>query len=268
MRQAIAYAIDRERVNEISALGTSFAANGILPSFYKAFYEEPEQTYQPADVELANQMLDDAGWRRDGDGRADQGRPGALVRPLRALGVAVRHPGGAADRGAGGRDRGRVQRPGGQHGQADRAHDAQGRRRCRRRTSTPSSGAGAATRTTRASCSACSSRGEIGASSDSFYSNPEYDRLFEEQSGEFDVEERKELIQEMVALTQGDAALPRPHRGPEPGRPTAPTGSRSRSSFCPSETGDLLCEQTSYEPLLSLTPARAPPTTAAAAARR
>ena len=31
VRQAIAYALDRERINEISALGTSFVANGILP---------------------------------------------------------------------------------------------------------------------------------------------------------------------------------------------------------------------------------------------
>ena len=32
VRQAIAYTIDRERINEISALGTSFVANGILPA--------------------------------------------------------------------------------------------------------------------------------------------------------------------------------------------------------------------------------------------
>ena len=40
--------------------------------------------------------------------------------------------------------------------------------------------------------------------SDSFYSNPEYDRLFEEQAGSFDVEERKAIIQQMVAITQHD----------------------------------------------------------------
>ncbi len=45
---------------------------------------------------------------------------------------------------------------------------------------------------------------EIGASSDAFYSNPEYDRLFEEQASEFDTEARKELVQEMVAITQED----------------------------------------------------------------
>ena len=39
---------------------------GMLPSYYKSFYEVPEQTY-PTDVELANQMLDDAGWESNGD---------------------------------------------------------------------------------------------------------------------------------------------------------------------------------------------------------
>ncbi len=67
MRQAIAYAIDRERLKEIATRGTSFVANGILPSFYKSFYEEPEQTY-PYDPEMANQILDDAGWVMNDDG--------------------------------------------------------------------------------------------------------------------------------------------------------------------------------------------------------
>ncbi len=46
---------------------------------------------------------------------------------------------------------------------------------------------------------------EIGASSDAFYSNPEYDRLFEEQTVVFDhAEERKAVIQEMIAILQED----------------------------------------------------------------
>ncbi len=55
------------KLQEIATRGTSFVANGILPSYYKAFYEEPEQTY-PYDPDLANQMLDDAGWTRNSDG--------------------------------------------------------------------------------------------------------------------------------------------------------------------------------------------------------
>ena len=45
---------------------------------------------------------------------------------------------------------------------------------------------------------------EIGGSSDSFYSNPEYDKLYEQQAGSFDPEQRKEIIQRMVAMTQAD----------------------------------------------------------------
>src|SRR5690606_1280002 len=67
VRQAIAYSIDRERINEIAAAGTSFVANGLLPSYYKAFYQEPEETY-PFDPERANEILDEAGDTRDGDG--------------------------------------------------------------------------------------------------------------------------------------------------------------------------------------------------------
>ncbi len=67
VRQAIAYSIDRERNNEIANQGTSFVAHGLLPSFYKDFYEVPEQDY-PHDPELANQLLDEAGWTLNDDG--------------------------------------------------------------------------------------------------------------------------------------------------------------------------------------------------------
>ena len=67
IRQAIAYSIDRERNNEIANQGTAFVAHGLLPSFYKDFYEVPELDY-PYDPELANQILDDAGWELNDDG--------------------------------------------------------------------------------------------------------------------------------------------------------------------------------------------------------
>ena len=128
VRQAIAYGIDRERINEIATQGTSFVAHGLLPSFYKSFFEIPEQDY-PYDPEMANQILDDAGL---GPGRRRgprEGRRPAGVRPLRAFGIAVHGSDGEADRRADGGDRGQVQRPGRKHGQALRAHRAQGRRR-------------------------------------------------------------------------------------------------------------------------------------------
>ncbi len=60
VRQAIAYAVDRNRVNEISSRGTSFVGHGMLPTYYKSFYEKPAEDY-PYDPDKANQMLDDAG---------------------------------------------------------------------------------------------------------------------------------------------------------------------------------------------------------------
>ena len=60
--------------------------------------------------------------------RPREGRRDPLLRPLRALGVQCHDPDGEADRRADGRDRGRVQRAGGQHRQAHRADDPQGRR--------------------------------------------------------------------------------------------------------------------------------------------
>ncbi len=67
VRQAVATVVDRERINEISALGTSFVANGILPQFYQTFYETPEQAYAEPDVEAAKAILDEAGWEDNGD---------------------------------------------------------------------------------------------------------------------------------------------------------------------------------------------------------
>ena len=72
VRQAIAYSVDRERINAIAAQGTSFPAHGILPSFYKSFYEQPADDY-PYDPEKAKQILDDAGWVDNGDGPRTKG---------------------------------------------------------------------------------------------------------------------------------------------------------------------------------------------------
>ena len=253
VRQAIAYAIDRTRVNEISALGTSFVANGILPSFYKAFYEEPEQTYQPPDIELANQMLDDAGWQDNGDDPRTKGdqelsfdlyvrsesqsdtQAARLISEMAAeigveFNVQVVSTGKLTEL--------TVQKVDGVPapdfdsfvwGWGGDPYD-------------PSF------------LLSLFTTGEIGASSDSFYSNPEYDRLFEEQSGEFDTEARKEIISEMVAITQED--LPYVVLTEDPNL-VAYRDDRITNveNFCPAETGDPLCEQVSYEPLLSIAPA-------------
>ena len=45
---------------------------------------------------------------------------------------------------------------------------------------------------------------QIGGSSDAFYSNPEYDRLFDEQAGEYDLEKRKPIVKRLVEISQED----------------------------------------------------------------
>ena len=72
VRQAIAFAVDRDRVNEISSRGTSFTGHGILPNYYKDFYEQPADDY-PYDPEKAKQMLDAAGWKPGSDGIREKG---------------------------------------------------------------------------------------------------------------------------------------------------------------------------------------------------
>jgi peptide/nickel transport system substrate-binding protein len=95
--------------------------------------------------------------------------------------------------------------------------------------------------------------GQIGGSSDSFYSNPEYDRLYREQTGIFDTEERKSVIAKMVALTQRD--LPYLVLTEDP-KLEAYRSDRIQQiqPVCPADTGDLFCDQVTYEGVLALQP--------------
>ncbi len=109
VRQAIAYAIDRERINEIAARGTSFAAHGLLPDYYKNLLQNaraglpvrPRQSERDARGGRLGQRL-----RR----RAREGRDAAVVRPRRPHRVALRRAGGRPRRRDGARDRRRVRR--------------------------------------------------------------------------------------------------------------------------------------------------------------
>jgi peptide/nickel transport system substrate-binding protein len=93
---------------------------------------------------------------------------------------------------------------------------------------------------------------EIGGSSDSFFSNEEFDRLYTEQAGEFDTEARAEIVQEMVAIAQEE--VPYIVLTEDPNLQAYRTDRLSDVTLsCPEdETGDLFCEQAGYEPLLSL----------------
>ena len=93
----------------------------------------------------------------------------------------------------------------------------------------------------------------IGGSSDAFYSNPEYDRLYDQQSGEFDEAKRKEIVAQMIAIAQRDlpylvltvdSAL-QAYRTDKLAKP-------KRS--CPEPDGDITCDQVGYATVAALTP--------------
>lgn len=250
VRQAVAYAVDRERINTIAARDTSFVAHGILPSFYKSFYEEPEQDY-PYDPEMANQILDDAGWVQEGDGPRTKGgeelsfdlyvrsespynvQAGKLVAEMAAeVGIEFNVQVVSTDK----LTELTVRKVDGKPaptfdtfiwGWGGDAYD-------------PSFLLSILT------------TDEIGGASDSFYSNPEFDRLYEEQAGEFDIEARKEIVQEMVAIAQED--LPYLVLTEDPNLQAYRTDRLTNVELsCPEdETGDILCEQAGYEPLVAL----------------
>ncbi len=252
VRQALGYAIDRERINQIAAKGTAFVANGILPSYYKDFYETPEQTY-PFDVEMAKQILDDAGWQDNGDQpRTKDGetlsfdlttyssssyyvQSAKLIAEMAAeIGVEFNVQIVSVDKLTELTTQSVDGKPAPDFdafvwGWGGDAYD-------------PSF------------LLSLFTTDQIGNLSDSFYSNPEYDRLYEEQAGIFDVEERRAIIRQMVAITQED--LPYIVFTEDPNLQAYRTDRVSGiEPTCPSGDGDLICEQASYEPFFTIGPA-------------
>jgi len=253
VRQAIAYSIDRERLKQIATQDTSLVGHGILPSYYKQFFEVPEQDY-PFDPELANEMLDEAGWVMGDDGyRTKDGmelsfdlevrsespftiQMANLIAEMSAeIGVEFNVKVISTDKLL----ELTTQKVDGKMapdfdafiwGWGGDSYD-------------PSF------------MLSFFITDEIGGSSDSFYSNPEYDRLYREQSGIFDTEERKEMIQEMVAIIQRD--LPYLVLTEDPNLQAYRTDRIDNvEPTCPAETGDLFCEAVSYAGITPLAPAQ------------
>lgn len=252
VRQAIAYAVDRNRVNEISSRGTSFIGHGLLPSYYKSFYQKPADDY-PYDPDKANQILDDAGYKRSGDGvrqkgdvklsfdlfvrsesQADIQAAKIIAEDAKKVGVDFKV----------------------QVVSVDKLTEIT----TRKNNGVPAPdfdtfvwGWGGDPYDPSALLKLVTTS-EIGGSSDSFYSNPEYDRLFKEQTGEFDQAKRKALVQQMIALTQRD--LPYLVLTEDPILEAYRTDRLSNvEQQCPKPDGDAFCQQVSYEPLLTIAPA-------------
>jgi peptide/nickel transport system substrate-binding protein len=251
VRQAIAYAVDRTKIQEIASRDTSFVANGILPSYYKSFYEEPEQSY-PYDPDLANQMLDEAGWTRNSDGiRQKDGETlsfDVYVRSESPYNVQAAKLVAEMTKDIGVEFKVQVV-------STDKLYDLT----VRKVDGKPAPdfdtfiwGWGGDPYDPSFLLSILTT-GEIGGSSDSFYSNPEYDELYKEQLGVFDTDQRRELIKQMVAMTQED--LPYLVLTEDPILQAYRTDRiESIAPICPAETGDLFCDSVSPLGVLALNP--------------
>ncbi len=253
----MAYGIDRERINAIATQETAFVAHGVLPSFYKDFYEVPELDY-PYDPEMAIQILEDAGWELNDDGiREKDGEVASfdlyartespytiqmaklIAEQTKEIGIEFNVKIVSTDKLTELTIRKVDGLPAPEFdtfiwGWGGDPYD-------------PSYLLGLLT------------TDQIGASSDAFYSNPEYDRLFEEQLtlvGDDAKDERREVIQEMVAIAQED--LPYIVLTYDPDLEAYNTNALGDvERVCPAETGTAFCQQVSYEPLVGLEPGTA-----------
>ena len=228
-------------------------ANGLLPSYYKSFYEDPENTY-PFDPEKAKQILDDAGYLPGDDGiREKDGDRLSFNLYTRTRSESAYNAQAAKLVAEMARDVGiefKVQ---------EVSVDKLTELTVRQVDGKPAPdfdafiwGWGGDAYDPSFLLSLMTT-GEIGGSSDSFYSNAEYDKLFNEQSGEFDVEKRKEIIHRMINRLQQD--LPYIVLTEDPNLQAYRTDRIANvEPTCPSGDGDIFCEQAGYAPLLDLAP--------------
>jgi peptide/nickel transport system substrate-binding protein len=251
VRQAIGYAVDRERVNTIATHDTSFGAHGILPDYYKSFYEIPAEDY-PYDPDRARQILDEAGWQDNGDDPRTKGDEtlsfNLYVRSESKFTIDMAKEIALETAEVGIEFNVQVV-------STDKLYDLTVRKvdgKPAPEFDTFIWGWGGDPYDPSFLLSVLL-ESEIGGLSDSFYANPEYDKLFKEQAGSFEVAERKAIIQEMVAIAQRD--LPYLVLSYDPTLEAYRTDRiEGVEPACPAETGDIICQQVSYEPLLSLTP--------------
>jgi peptide/nickel transport system substrate-binding protein len=251
VRQAIGYAVNRERITEISTRNTAFPGHGILPNYYKDFFAIPETDYA-YDPDRAKQLLDDAGWK-PGDGgvrvKGDQKlsfnlyvrsesqeniQDARLVKEMAAdVGIEFKVQVVSVDK---------LTELTTQKVDGKMAPDFD--------TFIWGWGGDPYDPSTLLQLITTS---QIGGSSDSFYSNPEYDRLFDEQAGEFDIEKRKPIVKQLVEISQRD--LPYLVLTIDPFLQAYKTDRLSGVALsCPKPNGDVYCEQVSYAPWATLGP--------------
>ena len=85
LRQAMGYALDVEQVSEVFYFGLRERANSLIPPVFKSFHDASAEGYN-YDPEMANQLLDDAGYEDvDGDGLREDPNGEKLTISLAAM---------------------------------------------------------------------------------------------------------------------------------------------------------------------------------------
>ena len=258
VRQAIAYAVDRNRVKQIATRDTSFIGHGLLPEFYKSFFSVPQQDY-PLDVSKANQMLDQAGYVRGSDGIRAKGDTklsfDLAVRTESPFNIQAARLVAEMTQQIGVEFKVQIM-------SVDKLTEITTQKK--RGKMAPDFdtfiwGWGGDPYDPSLLLNLLTTKA-IGGSSDSFYSNPEYDRLYEEQAAEFDTAKRKQLVQQMIAISQRD--LPYLVLTVDPVIQAYRTDRLSNvQRLCPAPNGDGICEQVTGAPFTTISP----PVAAAAA---
>ncbi len=251
VRQAIAYAIDRKRVNQIASRGIAFEGHGLLPQYYKAFYEQPADDY-PLDVDKAKQMLDDAGWKPGEGGVREKGGQrlsfDLFVRSESQLNIQDARLVAEMTKPIGVEFKVKIV-------SVDKLTEITTRKvdgKVAPEFDTFIWGWGGDPYDPSLLLNLLTTKA-IGASSDAFYSNPEYDRLYEQQSGEFDQAKRKELVKQMIALSQRD--LPYIVLTVDPILQAYRTDKVADvKQVCPEPDGDITCDQVSYGAIAAMAP--------------
>jgi peptide/nickel transport system substrate-binding protein len=252
VRQAVGYAVDRNRINQIAARDTSFVAYGILPSYYKSFYEKPELDYE-YDPEKAEQILEEAGWEDQGGGARKKGgeelKFNLYVRSESSYDIQAAKLIAEEAKQVG----------------IEFNVQVVSTEKLTEITTAESNGKPAPEYDTfiwgwggdpydPSFLLSILTTEEIGGGSDSYFSNAEYDRLYKEQSGEFDVARRKELIHKMVAITQEE--LPYLVLSYDPILQAYRSDLMTNvKRVCPEDQeGDAICAAVSYAPLETIEP--------------
>jgi peptide/nickel transport system substrate-binding protein len=255
VRQAIAYAIDRKRINAIASRGTAFEGHGLLPDYYKAFYEQPAEDY-PLDVDKANQLLDEAGWERSDDGGVRE-KGGQRL----SFDLFVRSESPANVQAA--RLVREMTQPIGvdfkvQVVSVDKLTEITTRKidgKMAPDFDTFIWGWGGDPYDPGLLLNLLTTKA-IGGSSDAFYSNPEYDRLYDQQSGEFDEAKRKAIVTQMIDLAQRD--LPYIVLTVDSALQAYRTDKLAKPKrVCPEPDGDITCDQVGYASVAALEPVSA-----------